>query len=226
MPITIDKLSKSFGSQQILFNFSIQLPDTGVVCLFGASGSGKTTLLNLVAGIVKADGGSMNGLQNKRISFVFQDDRLLPWVTAQKNIEIVMDDAVEKKHVAESWLEQVGLADAAEKKPDELSGGMRQRINIARALAFEGNVLLLDEPFKGLDPAVRKKIMTLISRNAQHCLTLLVTHSREEAVALSDSIYFLSGPPLTVSNKVDIPFSFDERMENPVLLQAFDENFI
>lgn len=198
MSIEIKHIHKEFNGQKIIDDFSLSLPEKGTVCFFGPSGCGKTTLLNCIAGLLPLDGGSISGLEHKKISYIFQEDRLLPWVTANENVAVVTNA---DKQSASEWIRLVGLENAENKHPNELSGGMRQRVSIARALAYGGDILLMDEPFHALDSKSRDQVITLIKEKTQDKLKILVTHSMEEAQLLADTIYFLKGIPLRIVDK-------------------------
>ena len=172
--IELQNLSLRFGEKQVLSDLQAVWPDSGTVLLRGASGSGKTTLLRVLAGLLVPDAGAVRGLKGRRIAMVFQEDRLLPWRTALENVELISDRAT-----AKSLLEQLDLADALDQRPDALSGGMRRRVALARALAFSDDVLLLDEPFNGLDAAHRAQAAGLLCRCSQ--LRIVATHSEEDA---------------------------------------------
>lgn len=198
MSIELKHICKNFNGQKVIDDFSLTLPEKGTVCFFGPSGCGKTTLLNCIAGLLPLDGGSVSGLEYKKISYIFQEDRLLPWVTANENVAVVTN---EDKQSASEWIRLVGLENAENKHPNELSGGMRQRVSIARALAYGGDILLMDEPFHALDSKSRDQVITLIKEKTQDKLKILVTHSMEEAQLLADTIYFLKGIPLRIVDK-------------------------
>lgn len=197
MPVQIKNLSKAYDGRAVLENFSLALPERGTVCFLGPSGSGKTTLLHLIAGLIKPESGTISGLEHKKISFIFQEDRLLPWLTAEENVAVVMDKRQSAGCSPLQWLEKLGLAGEEHKRPCELSGGMRRRVAIARALAFSGDILLMDEPFKGLDTQTRSLVMDVIQRETHGALKILVTHQEEEAAMLSDVIFRFTGPPLS-----------------------------
>lgn len=188
----------------VLDRFSWSLPDRGSLCLFGPSGCGKTTLLHLLAGIRKPDEGRVLGLEHRTVSMVFQEPRLLPWLNAVHNVASVLpsDQGPEREKTAAVWLDRVGLGEDLYKLPGELSGGMRQRVAVARALAYGGDVLLLDEPTQGLDRATRRRILELLRQNGKRRLTLLVTHNPEEADAMRSDIVYLSGPPVRILPEV------------------------
>lgn len=201
-PIRFENVSKSFGGQTVVERLDWQLPETGTICLFGPSGCGKTTILHLLAGIHRPDSGHITGLQERIVSVVFQEPRLLPWLSALHNVTAVLSptgaDHEKRNRIGLEWLDRVGLAESADKLPDELSGGMRQRVAIARALAYGGDLLLLDEPTQGLDEALRDNMIRLIRENESERLTLLVTHDRDEAEAMASTVVTLSGPPVAV----------------------------
>ncbi|NLJ31350.1 MAG: ATP-binding cassette domain-containing protein [Clostridiales bacterium] len=195
----IKHATKQFGEKFVLRDFSALFPEKGVLCLFGPSGCGKTTLLNCIAGLVRLDSGEVTGMENRRISFLFQEDRLLPWVSAEENIAAVLRGSRERNlREARALLVQVGLAGEADKRPHELSGGMRQRVAIARALAFGGNLYLMDEPFHALDDGSKQEIISLFREKTPDCLKILVTHDKREAELLADEIWILEGPPLEI----------------------------
>ncbi len=203
MELRFKNICKSFGEKMVLHDFSLDFPESGTVCFFGPSGCGKTTLLNCVAGLVKPDSGEISGLQGKKISCLFQEDRLLPWCTAQENVAAVLNKS-EKQNAAEAavWLERVGLSGEAHQYPSDLSGGMRQRVAIARALAYGGDIILMDEPFHALDEKAKAEVIALIQKKTPGALKLLVTHDEREAQTLADTVYFLSGPPLAVARVI------------------------
>lgn len=199
MELEIKNARKSFQEKTVLDGFSMKFPPSGTVSLFGPSGCGKTTLLNCIAGLLKLDSGEIVGTKKQRISYVFQEDRLLPWITAGENVAAVLHgDAAHNAAEAQKWLERLGLPDEADKYPGELSGGMRQRVSVARALAYGGDLYLLDEPFHALDEKSKFDMISLFQRETASALKILVTHDRKEAQALADITYVLSGPPLKI----------------------------
>ena len=148
--IELKHVTCAYGEKTPVRNLTLTLSDAGVIGVFGASGSGKTTLLRLLAGRLQPTSGTVEGLCGKRVSMVFQEDRLLPWRTALENVALVRDGS---SGDATRLLDAMELSAEAEKLPAALSGGMQRRVALARALNFGGDVLLLDEPFKGLDAA-------------------------------------------------------------------------
>ncbi len=206
MAVTIKDLSKSFGPNVVFKDFSLRMPDQGCICLFGPSGSGKTTLLNLIAGSVLPDTGSVS-LPSGNVSVVFQEDRLLPWADALHNVQLVLEKSLPSKKAQEKalyFLKEVFLEDTADKYPAELSGGMRRRVALARALAFGGSVLLLDEPFSGLDAQIKEALFLKFSQIKKEKLIVLVTHYPEEAVRLADTIHILGGPPVCIEKTIPV----------------------
>ena len=188
MPIRIKNLSKRFGDRQVLSGLSVDLPDRGVAAIEGRSGAGKTTLLNILMGLLAPDGGQIEGLDGKRVTAVFQEDRLLENWSAMKNIRLVCG-APEAEIAAH--LKAVGLAGEEKTPVRSLSGGMRRRVALVRAVIAPGDVLVLDEPFKGLDEATRDAAVRYVLAHAANRLILLVTHDRAEAAQM--------GAVLTVS---------------------------
>lgn len=177
MCITLEGVCRAFDGRQVLQNISLTLPDKGAVCFFGPSGCGKTTLLRLICGLDKPDAGQVSIPKGLRFACHFQEDRLLPWYTAAENLRLVGAEP-------EPWLDKVHLADAADLYPNELSGGMRRRLSLARALAHESDVLVLDEPVRELDEPTAEAMLELIRQEQGNRLLLVVTHDRAQAEKL------------------------------------------
>ncbi len=197
----IHNLTKNYNGKTVLDQFSLQFPSTGTVCLFGPSGCGKTTLLNCIAGLEPFDSGEIEGAGNGKISYLFQENRLLPWISAKDNIATVLRGKPgQNAEQAEKWLGLVGLAEAGNKRPAELSGGMRRRVALARALAYGGDLYLMDEPFQGLDAERRDEMIALLQKETAGALKIIVTHDFEEAEMLADVIYILEGPPVRIAD--------------------------
>ena len=223
-------VSLSFGppphARQILRNIDLAVADGEFVCLVGPSGSGKTTLLRLVAGLLAPTSGVVNfegrpvtGPSRTR-AVVFQDyvNALLPWRTVAKNVELPLE--VRKVPVAEraktiaGLLDKVGLTHVADHFPGQLSGGMQQRLQIARCLAQEPRILLMDEPFGALDALTRQSLQDEILRIVaeQRVTTLFITHDLEEAIYLGDRVIVLSANPGEIIDEitVDLPRQRDQ----------------
>lgn len=184
--IVIDRLNISYGDVPVLRDCSLRVAPGSRVALMGPSGCGKTSLINAVAKLVTPDSGHLQ--VNGRVSYVFQEPALFPWLTAEENVNVVLSDKPDTLPQARRWLEAVGLADCLNKYPHQLSGGQKQRVAICRALAFGGDILLLDEPLKGLDPDTRELVARLIADAWKDRTLLLVTHDQWEAQTLCDTV--------------------------------------
>lgn len=198
MSIVVSHLYKSFCGRPVIADLSFEIPDRGIVGLSGPSGSGKTTLLRLLAGLTCPDSGTIVGLDPGRVSMVFQEDRLLPWLSAADNIALIEPDC----RIVGEWLAKVKLSECADQFPAQLSGGMQRRIALARALARESKLLLLDEPFTGMDAELKAAIYLLIRETALTRPVLLVTHDFADLQQLADVIMLADGPPLTLKKAV------------------------
>ncbi len=221
----IEHVSKAFGrpgaQQQVLDDISIDVGPGEFVCLLGASGCGKSTLLNLVAGLDRPSSGVIE-TPGGRPALMFQEHALFPWLTAGRNIELALRlrgvARAERRERAEELLELVRLKGAYGKRVHELSGGMRQRVAMARALAQDSRLLLMDEPFAALDAITRDVLHEELTRIWSHAnqpspsaggglSVLFVTHNVREAVRLAERVVLLSSRPGRVARewRVDIP---------------------
>ena len=178
-----DQVTLTFSSEKdkktVFDAFSLTLPQGETTAVMGASGSGKTTLLRLLAGIISPDMGNVTR-ETDSLAFVFQDTALLPWLTAEENVNLVLSDTRATLPLTREWLARVGLADECTAFPSTLSGGMRQRVALARALAVDADLLLLDEPFRGLDETLHEQMLDLIREVRQGKTTVLVTHDKRD----------------------------------------------
>lgn len=186
--IEIQKLCLSYQEKIIFDHLNWSVPKGSRIAIMGASGVGKTTLLHVIAGLIKPQAGSVK-VESHRCAMLFQQPRLLNWLTAAENVNCVLSDTDATLAEAKNWLSLVGLTDDADKYPCQLSGGMQQRVALARALAFGGDPVLLDEPFQGLDEKTRASMLALCRKTLEGKTVILVTHSLEEAQALADRIY-------------------------------------
>lgn len=186
--LELRNVCKSYGSQPVLSNVNFTVPEGGRICVCGPSGCGKTTLIRIILGLEKADSGEVIKPRELRTSVVFQEDRLLPWKTALDNITAV---GVEKKAAAHC-LELVGLSSDADKYPGELSGGMKRRLCCARALAYNGELVVLDEPFTGLDDEAAESMARLIRKETQGKTVIMITHDADAADILGAGVYTLN----------------------------------
>ena len=193
--IELKDVSVAFQGHSVLEHCSLLVPDGGHTAVMGPSGSGKTTLLRLIAGQLAPDQGSVT-VSHGRISYMYQEPRLLPWLTAEENVNLVLSDKPETMDTARQWLAAVGLADAMKKRPAELSGGMRQRVSLARALAYDGDLFLLDEPLSSLDEAMAAELLDLLKQYTQGKSMIFVTHSLEQAKILGGEIYRMNNKTL------------------------------
>ncbi len=187
----IQNVTVRFDEKLVLDQFSLTIPKSGVLCLFGPSGCGKTTLLRVISGLQAPEAGQLSCRPS--VSAVFQEDRLLPWLSIQKNI---IAAAGVSRETADLWLQRVGLGAEKKQLPANLSGGMQRRVAVARALAAKSDILLLDEPFNGVDEETKKLLYPLILEAAENKPVILVTHHRQEAQALGAEILEFTGPPL------------------------------
>ena len=181
--LELKEISLSFGGHAVLSNCSLHLAPGERIALMGPSGCGKTTLLRTALSLQQPDSGTVVCRAHKP-GAVFQEPRLLPWLTALENVNLVLSDTPETLPAARAWLECMELADSAGLYPAELSGGMQQRVSLARALACEPDLLVLDEPFKGLDSALYDRILEVLKKALDGASLLLATHREEEALAL------------------------------------------
>ena len=201
MGIALREVDFSYGDRPILQDFTLEFPESGVVCLFGPSGCGKTTILRLLAGLERPDRGRIEGMEAVRVSMVFQENRLLPWMSAADNVAAVLEGK-ESKPQAARWLRLVGLEDP-DQPPSALSGGMKRRVAIARALAAPGELLLMDEPFTGIDDGRREEISRLILDRFAGRLILLVTHDEDECALLGGRLLRLPAGPQTGHRRLE-----------------------
>ena len=158
MSIVLNHIDKSFGEKQIFQDFNYQIKDEMILGISGPSGVGKTTLLRMLTGQEKPDHGEIIGIPDNGVSFVFQDNRLLPWMTCRENIDFVLKSENEKNKI-DSILQMVGLVDVVDQLPQTLSGGQQKRVALARAFCKDSPLLLMDEPLTGLDADLKKQIM-------------------------------------------------------------------
>jgi len=179
--ITLRGVTKRFGDEVVLDGLDLDLAEGGVTALMGPNGSGKTTLARLLLGLAVPDGGVIRGLEGRRRAAVFQETRLCEQLTAVGNVRLVLDRATRASAVVEE-LCRVGLDEESLVKPVlELSGGQRRKVAIVRALMADADLLVLDEPFTGLDSQAKVLLMSYVRERSDRRTTLLITHDRAEA---------------------------------------------
>jgi len=215
--ITVEGVGKAFGTVQALVDVDVRIGAGEFVSVIGPSGCGKTTLLKIIAGLVAADRGRVRVGEREvtgpgpECSVVFQDFALLPWASVQRNVEfglllrgLASEQRVERAHRA---IARVGLGGFEDAYPAQLSGGMQQRVGLARALAVNPRVLLMDEPFASIDEQTRRVFQDDLLRlwSEERKTVLLVTHSMEEAIYLSDRVVVLSPRPGHVHQTLEVP---------------------
>jgi NitT/TauT family transport system ATP-binding protein len=196
-------------------NFCEEYAENKINCILGPSGCGKTTILNLLSGILKADSGVVT--KPDSVSYVFQDDALVPQKTVRKNLELVLKsvytDKAELKAVIDKFLKISELEKDANLYPHEMSGGMRRRLSLIRAFAYPSDILLMDEPFKGLDITLKssliKSFLSLYEENKR--TVVFVTHDIDDALMTGDFISIYSNKPLKLQRKIVIDINRNER---------------
>ena len=220
MTLSIENLTKKFPKDETelvaIENFSLEVKDNEFVCLLGPSGCGKTTLLRIVAGLetmssgsVRIDGSDVTGPGSDR-GMVFQEFALFPWRTVRRNVEFGLEikkvPKEERNAISDKYIQLVGLKGFENSHPFELSGGMKQRVGIARALANEPKVLLMDEPFGAVDAQTRNMMQKELLRIWKETkkTVLFVTHSVDEAVFLADRIVVMTSRPGTLKEVFEI----------------------
>jgi ABC-type nitrate/sulfonate/bicarbonate transport system ATPase subunit len=217
--IKFQDVSKSFNKLQVFRDISFEIKAHEVVAVQGSSGSGKTTLLRLIAGILKPDSGTIQ-VHSNRVGFIFQDHRLLPWRTAVENIALVLKargTEPSKAHdTACLWMDRMGLKGFYDYYPSQLSGGMVQRISIARAFSIQPDVILMDEPFSSLDADLAESLLRETKQilSESKVTAVYVTHRRLEVLRIADRIFQISGCSMQESTVADRKAMLRDYLEN------------
>jgi NitT/TauT family transport system ATP-binding protein len=220
MVLAIKNLYKSYSKIHIFDSLDMDVQENKITCILGPSGIGKTTLLNMICGLTLPDSGDISDFKDKDFSYIFQEPRLLYWKTVYENINFVLKEIYQEKELksrVNSYLEIVGLYKYRDSYPNRLSGGMQQRVSIARAFAYPSEILLMDEPFKSLDAKLKKNLLHSFMAlwEADKRTVIFVTHDIEEAAYISDFVYVLEDSfPTKIKNIMQIDKSFNERLNN------------
>jgi NitT/TauT family transport system ATP-binding protein len=218
--VRLERVSKSYGDLLALDRVSLTVGPGEFVCLLGASGCGKSTLLSLVAGLDGITGGTLD-VGGRKVSLMFQEAALFPWLSVRGNVELPLRlqgvSRAERRKRADELLDIVRLRGFGDKRPHELSGGMRQRVALARALAQDADLLLMDEPFGALDAMTRDILHDELERiwREQRLTVLFVTHNVREAVRLGDRVILLSSRPGRVIEDYAITHARPRRIDSP-----------
>lgn len=230
MSIKVHNLHKRFDELTLFNNFSLEFKSNTISTILGPSGCGKTTLMNMVGGLIQPDGGEILGLDNQVLSYIFQEPRLLDWKTVSQNIEFVLMDAYpqekERERIVQRFINLVELSGFEDYYPSQLSGGMRQRVSIARAFAYPSHLILMDEPLKGLDIKLKRNLIRAFARIWQYDrrTVLFVTHDVEEAMLLGHEILVFSKAPVEVVTSKSIANPLHERnLNSPEFIDLKEE---
>lgn len=193
--INLSNVDLSYAKENVLENVALSVEKGEHIAIMGKSGCGKTTLVKAIAGLIKIRSGELT-VDTSNIAYVFQEARLIPWLTALENVMFVMEKSEENLRKAKSLLNDLELSEDYDKLPNELSGGMQQRVSIARALAFNAELLILDEPLSALDEVLKEKIIALIKKHSENAALIVITHDMDDAKALSDKVYYIENKHL------------------------------
>ena len=219
----LEAVSRAFGAVEVLQNVSLTIREGEFVAVVGPSGCGKTTLLNILSGFDRPTSGRIE--RSGALRMVYQQDGLFPWRSAAQNIEIGLRhlaDSAERARQRDEMLSLIGLEGFAEHYPHQLSGGMRQRVELARALAGKSDVLLMDEPFSALDYITRLRMRHELARllHERPRTVVLVTHDIEEAAQLADRVIVLSGRPGRIRSERTVLFPRPRELTHPEVVEA------
>jgi len=203
MEFRLKHIHKSYPGQVLYDDFSITFAAGQITCILGPSGCGKTTLLNIICGNTAMVSGDRSGFEKSTFSYIFQEPRLLPWKTVAENVGFPLKermDAGNYRRTVLHYLEMVSLVDKENLLPYQLSGGMKQRVSLARAFAFPSDIILMDEPFKGLDYKLKNNLMdSFIDLWEEDPRTVIsVTHEVDEALYLGHEVIIFGHPPVQV----------------------------
>ncbi|RQG87925.1 ABC transporter ATP-binding protein [Natrarchaeobius halalkaliphilus] len=220
--ITVDRVSKTYGNGEeavhVLDDISISIPEKEFVCILGPSGCGKTTLMKMMDGLVDPSEGEIRigdtviTEPTPEAALVFQNFELFPWRTTLENVELGLEilgvDKSTRRERAQTWIDRVGLDGFEESYPSELSGGMQQRVGLARALCVDPEVILMDEPFGALDAQTKDKMQTQLLQlwEQEKKTVVFVTHDIRESIFLADRVLVMGTKPSSIVEDIEIPF--------------------
>ena len=227
MELAIKNVSKTYGDLLVLNKINLNVKEGQIVCIIGPSGCGKSTLLRLIGGLEHPDNGSIESRGTpppdclNPLTYIFQDFSLLPWRTVEKNISLVLEDhrlsSKNKNEIIKSVLQRTKLTEFGDRWPRELSGGMKQRVGIARALAVNPSVLLMDEPLSALDSQTSEILLNDLIElwEKQHFTAVYITHNLSEAIRIGHKIIVMSRRPGEIRETVNIESEIiDRKIEN------------
>lgn len=224
MLVHLQNVTKGYSGMPVLHLINLAVEQRKIICVLGPSGAGKSTLLHILAQTLPADEGTVTVDPGLKVSYVFQEDCLLPWCTVRENIAFVQKET--ESAAISKLLHEVGLGSYQDHYPDQLSGGMRQRCSIARAFHYGGNLLLMDEPFHSLDYHLRfelvQKLIALWEQSG--CAIVMVTHDIDEALLLGNEIVILSAKSHTITQRIPLKQPQRERsLKDPDLMKMRTE---
>ena len=228
--IIFKNFSFSYPDKEIYKNFNTVFPGGKINVVLGASGVGKTTLLNALAGLSGFDGEIEN--MPKNVSYIFQSDRLVKTISVEKNLDFVLKNAIPdktaRKNAIYDMAELLEISDVLKRLPTEISGGQAQRVQMARAFLYPSEVMLLDEPFKGLDVSLKtrliKKFLELWGRDGR--TVVLVTHDVYDALLMGDKVFVLSGSPADIVYETELTVEKSERNLTDVVVTKYRDEIV
>jgi NitT/TauT family transport system ATP-binding protein len=218
MNLELKNISKSYGELEIFKDFTISFVRGSINCILGPSGCGKTTLLNILNGTVPLDSGNADEFKDLRLSCVFQEPRLLPWKSVKENIAFVLKENMKTEEMqkrVDEYLSLVQLEKFSDFYPSKLSGGMKQRVSLARAFSYDSDIILMDEPFKALDYKLKYNLIEQFFRlwEKDKRTVIFVTHDVDEALQIGHHMFLFSNPPVQVTDQFLIPENQDKKQQ-------------